>query len=1195
LSYRRLFEAARDGILILDVDTGCITDVNPFLVELLGFSRSDMVGKTVGELSPFKDVVSNQTMLERLQRDGYVRYHNLPLETRDGCKIAVEFVSNVYQVGDKKVIQCNIRDITDQRRMETALIHFRSIVESSGDAIISKDLNGIITSWNTGAEKIFGYTSDEMVGASIMRLIPDDRRDEEDKILEKIRRGESLDNFETLRKTKGGSLIHVSATVCPIKDLNGRIIGVSKVAHDITERKEHECEIKRLSRLYAALSHVNQAIVTLNNREELFAEVCRVLVEIGKLRMAWVGWLDAKTRQVIPVAQCGDGTNYLSRVTIYADDRPEGQGPTGTAIREEQNYICNDFSHDPRTLPWRKSAEQAGFRSSASLVIRLGGVICGAITVYAGETDFFQDKEIALLEEATADISFALDNFVREEARRQAEIELRWKTAFLEAQVDSSLDGILVVDDQGKKLLQNQRMVDLWKIPPEVVRDTDNSVQVKFVTDRTKNPRQFADKVAYLNTHPDEVSRDEVELMDGTFLDRYSAPVHDKAGKHYGRIWTFRDITERKRTETAALEAKRFLRSTLDALSAHIAILDEHGTVVAVNAAWKRFADDNKFTGSNGVGENYLKICDSVADHCSEEASAVSSGIRTVMAGQSAEFNWEYSCHSPTEKRWFVVRVTRFSGDGPVRVVVAHENISIRKQIEMRFRRLVDSNAQGVVFWNTQGQITEANAAFLKLVGCTRANLEAGPIDWRAMTPAEYADIDRRALKELITTGVCRPYEKEYIRKDGKRVSVLIGAAAFEDDPKEGVAFVLDLTERKLLEQQFRQAQKMESIGTLASGVAHDFNNILAVIQMQAGLLKDEGNLSAAQSDLADDISSAVQRAVGLTRQLLLFSRTEVLQLRDLDLNHSVAEMTKMLRRILGENIAVKLNLAAQPMFLHADAGMMDQVLMNLAVNARDAMFNGGQLVIETTGVEFDEFAAAQTAQARPGSFVRLSVSDNGCGIPPENLGKIFEPFFTTKGVGKGTGLGLATVFGIAQQHQGWVNVHSEVGHGTTFTVYLPRLSESQDAKIIKKLPATALTGHETILLVEDEPALRTMIGKTLARLGYRVLEASTGFKALDVWKEHPAEINLLLTDLMMPDGMTGKELGLRLLQENPKLKVIYMSGYSADIVAQDFSLQEGVNFLVKPFQMQQLAQIIRDCLDAIPWQPAGHSGCLKM
>jgi PAS domain S-box-containing protein len=237
LSYRRLFEAAQDGILILDVDAGRISDVNPFLVELLGFSRGEMVGKTVGELSPFKDLGSNQAMLERLQQHRYVRYENLPLETRDGRKIAVEFVSNVYHAGDRNVIQCNIRDITQRKEAEQTAIRLAEIVEFSDDAIIGKDLDSLVISWNGGAEKIFGYTAGEMVGASIMRLIPPGRQDEEDQILEKIKRGESLNHFETVRQTKDGRLIDVSVTASSIKDASGKVIGVSKVARDITERK----------------------------------------------------------------------------------------------------------------------------------------------------------------------------------------------------------------------------------------------------------------------------------------------------------------------------------------------------------------------------------------------------------------------------------------------------------------------------------------------------------------------------------------------------------------------------------------------------------------------------------------------------------------------------------------------------------------------------------------------------------------------------------------------------------------------------------------------------------------------------------------------------------------------------------------------------------------------------------------------
>jgi two-component system cell cycle sensor histidine kinase/response regulator CckA len=259
---------------------------------------------------------------------------------------------------------------------------------------------------------------------------------------------------------------------------------------------------------------------------------------------------------------------------------------------------------------------------------------------------------------------------------------------------------------------------------------------------------------------------------------------------------------------------------------------------------------------------------------------------------------------------------------------------------------------------------------------------------------------------------------------------------------------------------------------------------------------------------------------------------------------------------------------------------MMDQVLLNLTVNARDAMPNGGQLIIETSGVEFDEFAAAQSIQARAGSFVCLSVSDSGSGIPPEILPKIFEPFFTTKDVGKGTGLGLATVFGIVQQHQGWINVYSELNHGTTFRIYLPRLAKNAGPKSSQPSLTDMRGGNETILLAEDDPSLRTSVQMGLSRLGYRILEAPTGVKALEVWKQNRDDIRLLLTDLVMPDGMTGKDLAQRILQENPKLKVIYMSGYSAEVVGKDFPLKEGVNFLTKPFQASKLAQTIRDNLD---------------
>jgi len=1183
LTYRRLFETAKDGILILDAETGMIVDVNPFLVELLGYSHAVFLGKKVWELGFFKDVIANEANFVELQQQEYIRYENMALETSDGRRIEVEFVSNVYLADGHKVIQCNIRDITERKAAEMEMSRLGAIVESSDDAIFGTDMASIITSWNKGAEKIFGYTSGDIVGTSIMRLIPANWQEEENQILGKIKRGEYAGQLETLRQTKDGRLVDVSITASPIKDSTGKVIGMSKILRDIRVRKEQEREIARLSRLYAALSQINQAIVTLNNREELFAKICRVLVEVGKLRMAWVGWLDAKTRRVIPVAQCGDCINYLSQVTIYADDRPEGQGPTGTAIREERNYICNDFSHDPRTLMWRKAAEQAGLQSSASLVIRQGGVICGAITVYSAEMDFFKDREIALLEEATVDISFALDNFVREAARRQAENQLIWKTALLEAQVDSSIDGILVVDDQGKKILQNQRLNELWKIPLEVAGNTDDSVQARFVSDRTKSPRQFAAEIAHLNSHQDEVSRDEVELIDGTFLDRYSSPVRDKAGEYYGRIWTFRDISEHKRMETALRQSTRFLRSTLDAISAHIAILDEHGTIIEVNAAWKHFASENHFMGSGfGVGNNYLQVCDAATGKFSQEAPAVASGIRAIIAGQCVMFTLEYPCHSPKEKRWFILRVTRFGGDGPVRAVVTHENISERKRIEMRFRRLVDSNAQGVIFWNTKGEITESNDAFLNLIGYTRADLEAGIINWMRLTPPEFAQLDRQCLEEIAAVGVCKPYEKEYIHKDGRRVPIVIGAAAFEDAPNEGLCFVLDLTERKKVEAQFLRVQRMESIGTLAAGIAHDLNNVLAPILMAVEILGEKITDDAGREILAS-LEASAQHGAELVKQVLAFARG--MEGRRLMVNpiHILHDIQKIIRDTFPKNIHFSFAPSRDLWTVTGDPTQLHQVFTNLCVNARDAMPDGGTLSVTMENAVLDDVYAGMNPDSKTGAYVMVKVMDTGTGIPPKILERIFEPFFTTKEIGKGTGMGLSTTVAIVKSHGGFITVYSEMGKGTTFKVYLPANTTSKAAETphIKQAPIPHGNG-ELVLVVDDEKHIRAIAQKTLERFGYRVLLAANGAEAVALYAQNREEIAIVLTDMAMP-VMDGASTLVALRAMNPQVKAVASSGLTVNGENTQAFGAGFKHFIPKPYTAEAMLNILAEALREQP------------
>ncbi|MDB6016115.1 MAG: Histidine kinase [Pedosphaera sp.] len=395
--------------------------------------------------------------------------------------------------------------------------------------------------------------------------------------------------------------------------------------------------------------------------------------------------------------------------------------------------------------------------------------------------------------------------------------------------------------------------------------------------------------------------------------------------------------------------------------------------------------------------------------------------------------------------------------------------------------------------------------------------------------------------------------------------------------------YVEDTTERSSLEEQLRQAQKMESVGQLAAGVAHDFNNILTIIQGHSGLLMSRPNLSPAMTTSIQAVSFAAERAASLTRQLLMFSRKQVMQPKPLDLKEIVTNMSKMLQRLLGETITLTCKSTPQLPTIHGDGGMMEQILMNLAVNARDAMVKGGELLIRTDPIQVNDAYVNHHADARPGLFVCLQVTDTGTGMDAATMKRIFEPFFTTKEAGKGTGLGLATVYGIVKQHSGWIALESQLGKGTTFKIFLPATSklmpESTEGTTITVKPVRG--GHETILVVEDEPVLRDLAQLILQDCGYRVLDAGSGVEALTVWQRHQSAIDLLLTDMIMPDGLSGKDLAESLVSNKPTLKVIFTSGYNVEDIRADLANKNGTRFLQKPYSRSTLAQAVRECLDS--------------
>jgi two-component system cell cycle sensor histidine kinase/response regulator CckA len=739
-----------------------------------------------------------------------------------------------------------------------------AIVESSDDAIIGKSLQGIIETWNRGAERLFGFAADEIVGTSILRLIPDDRRDEEDQILARIRRGESVKHFETVRRAKTGQLLEVSITASPIRDATGVIVGASKVARDITDRKRAEAAERASEGRYRALFDY-----------------------------------------------APDGILIAAPDSTYLDANPSMCGMLGYA-----------------------RAELIGMHAA----------------------DIVAETEIPHIMPAI------------EEIRATATYRRQW-------------------------------------------------------TFRRKDGSTFAADVIATT------------LPDGNLL---------------GMV---RDVTERNAAIAALSTAEERMRFALQ--SAQVGIWD-----------------------------------------------------------------------------------TNF--------------------------------ATGVVTWSEtlEAQYGLAPGAF----GGTFESFVA------LVHPA-----DREALREAVGQGMKSgaDFATQFraIRPDGTvRWLTGRGRVLLADDgrPLRGVGISLDVTERRALEAQYQQAQKMEAIGRLAGGVAHDFNNLLTVILGYSQLLQRSFSPGDPRSEDVAEIQKAGATAAALTRQLLAFSRKEIIEPTLLDLNRVFADMREMLERLIGEDVQVVLRLRPELAAVRADRGQMEQVLMNLAVNARDAMPAGGTVTIETANVTLDATYAKTHLSLEPGSYVTLTVTDTGSGMTPEVQAHLFEPFFTTKERGKGTGLGLATAHGIVTQSGGAVHFYSEVDRGSSFKVYLP-MANAGPLPITPRSEAPSLTSPLTVLVVEDAEGLRELARRLLQNLGHAVVIAAGAEEATRLFRTEA--IDLLLTDVVMP-GTSGPDLAAALLEERPSLRVVYMSGYTEDSIIQRGVLGPGVVFLHKPFTAETLDLKIREAFE---------------
>ncbi len=1031
----------------------------------------------------------------------------------------------------------------------------------------------------------------------------------------------------------------------------------------------------------------------------------------------------------------------------------------------------------------------------------------------------------------------ALEAELRETVARlnRVQEELNWKTAFLEAQVNSTLDGIIVVDPKGRKILQNQRAADLFKIPRHIVDDPDDTLQVQWVTDMTRHPDQFIEKVVHLYSHPDEISHDEIELKNGTVLDRYSSPVTGKDGTRYGRIWTFHDITQRKEHAVSMQMQQAELRLLFDMVPAMIWFKDTRNGFLRVNqrvaeatglriaeiegktaeeifpkeaAAYYKddleviqskapkmgiveklqgpegqelwvltdkmpvFDKDGNVTGLvamvhdiserkrteealresefryHSLFENMLEgyahcrmVCeeDRARDFIYLEVNSafealtglkdvVGKTINEVIPGAhetDPELFEMYHRVALTGKPercethlkslgiWFSISVySHQKGD----FVAVFDNITERKQAEEslreseeRFAGAFEHAPIGVALASPTGRWLKVNRALCRLVGYTEAELLTR--SFQDITyPEDLAD-SLECVRQLIA-GDVRSYqtEKRYIHAAGHLVTIMLNVSLVRDaqhqpryfiaqiqdiserrrteeslrllssavkqskesimiteadldlpgpkiifvNPafiemtgysaadvlgmtprilqgpltdravldrlrhnleqgdvfagetinyrKDGTAFHLewqiaplrnasstithfvaiqrDISERKRLEAQLIQSQKMETVGKLAGGVAHEFNSILTAIIGQSELLLADLPAGSPQTPKVAGIKQAAGRAAILTRQLLAYGRKQTLQPEMLNLNTVLASMAGTLRHLVGTNIDIRSVPAAGLQTVKADAGQISQVIMNMVINAHDAMPGGGKLTLETANVTFDQTSVERYPELKAGDYVMLAISDTGTGMSAAVQARVFEPFFSTKGVGEGTGLGLSTCYGIIKQSGGHITVYSEPAVGTTFKIYLPQVAAAQGSPLQRAAAPGLPRGTETILLVEDDPSLREMASGLLQRLGYTVLTAANGIEALALREaHHPGEIDLLFTDVVMPQ-MSGKELAERLRTLSPQTHILFTSAYTENAIVHQGVLNQDVVLLQKPFTPAALAQKLRDVLD---------------
>jgi two-component system cell cycle sensor histidine kinase/response regulator CckA len=1100
-----------DAILGTDL-AGIVVSWKQGAQDLYGYTAEEMIGQPIATIIPehvheeslqvLRDIAAGQSM---------ARYETVR-RRKGGSLVHVSLVVAPVRNSKRQIIgySFNAHDLTERKRGEDCE-RLAAVVESSDDAIIGHSLKGTIFAWNSGAAKLFGYSSSEAVGEPIQMLLPPERASEESEILERVRNGERVNHFETVRLRKNGSHVPVSVAISSIRDRTGAIIGASQIARDITDRV---CAEEMRERLAAVVDSSDDAIIgnspdgTITawnpGAENLFGYSASEAV--GKpIQMLVPPERANEEAAILTRIRLGKRLDHFETVRMQKDGKRIDVSVTTSPIRDSTGTIIG-ASKIARDITERKCAEEELRKSEDrfSKAFRQSPV---AITISTEADGRYLDANESFL---------AMTGYPRAD----------------------------VIDHTSKDL-------GFW-ILPSLRKDLLR--QLQGGGDVTDLHMQYRNSTGEIREAELSLERIEVE-------------------GHLCLLSFMRDTTERMRSEKSLREYERVVEGLADM----IVVVDRDYRYIIANRSFLNYRDMER---NQVIGHRVDEVLEKEIFE-----SVVKKKMDESFGGKVVQYELMYDYPKLGVRAFFASYFPIVGPLGIDRIVCVLRDITERKRAEEQLRKSEDRFSKAfrqsplaiTISTEAEGLHLDANESFLKMTGYLREDVighTASELRFWAL-PSLRSDFLRRLqeggrvtdhrMKFKASTGEIRDAELSWEKIDVEGQPCLL-------------SFMRDITETQRLEAQLRQAQKMEAVGRLAGGVAHDFNNMLSVIIGYSDLSIDLVPSESSEKRYLVQIKKASERAALLTRQLLAFSRQQVVFPRILDLNDVVNNLSTMLLRMVDESISVSFRLTTSLGSIKADPGQIEQILMNLVVNARDAMPHGGEIIVETAHAELDEQHVSEHAGSQAGQHVVLSISDTGCGIEESIKSKIFEPFFTTKGIGQGTGLGLSTVYGIAIQSKGSISVDSEAGKGTTFKIYFPRIAAKAEELVQSNEADDVRSGSETILLVEDDDSVRKVTASLLSSAGYQTIEASNAENALEIITASGSGIDLLLTDLIM-FGQNGFDLFERAKVICPGLRSLFMSGYTGDLTALRGGMISERAFLPKPFTRISLLKKVYSAL----------------